>query len=220
MKLIAILLTAFLICSCTSAPASQPFTVDLLAPRFEIGKAESYFNKLFSSKELDKEELTLFYHPVDDVIGTEFSPQLLRACLYWNKPGREAFIKAFERYKNEFDQRTLITKGKKTREAYGWTDGFFVWKRTSISPQAYGSLKVFFGYQFKDNAAFFTVTQMETEYVDPISRSRNQTSQVVMIYFTKAQAEGLAALFSQEYVDSVRGANKTPSAVQPDLDKY
>jgi hypothetical protein len=220
MKFITIIVTTLLICSCNSTPAVQPFTVDLRAPRHQLGKIEAYFDKFFSIGGVSKDEIVVYYYPADEAVGLEFNIQLAEHCLFWNKSGREAFINALERYKDEFDQRVLVTKSRKTREVYGSVEGFLTWKRTKVSVQAHGNPKVYLGYQFKDNAAFFTTTQMESYYEDPMSRSRNQTSQVTMIYFTKAQAEKLAALFSQDYLNSLGLPGRPAGAARPEMDRY
>jgi hypothetical protein len=226
MKLFSIIVTAFLICSCVSVPPKKPFTVDLRAPRNQIAKIDAYFDKFFSIGGINKDDITVYYYPADDAVGMEFNIQLAESCLFLDESGREAFISALERYKGEYEQRTLVTKGKKTREMYGSVEGFLAWKKTRISIQAYGNLKVFFGYQFKEsirenvkeNAAFFTVTQMESNYEDSMSRSRNQTSPITMIYFTRAQAERLAALFNQQYLNSLGFPGRTSGA--GGMDKY
>ncbi|MDR2702267.1 MAG: hypothetical protein LBB72_07535 [Spirochaetaceae bacterium] len=221
MKTFAIIVTTLLICSCVSAPPVKSFTVDFRAPRHEMGKTDAYFDKAFSfGGGVNKDDITVYYYPADDAVGMEFSVQFVECCLFWSKSGRDAFISALERYKDEFDQRVLVTKSKKTREAYGSVEGFLTWRRTKVSVQAHGSLKVYLGYQFKDNAAFFTMTQMESYYEDPLSRSRSQSSQTTMVYFTRAQAERLAALFSQEHINSLGFPGRTPGAAKPGMDNY
>jgi hypothetical protein len=59
---------------------------------------------------------------------------------------------------------------------------------------------------------------MESYYEDPIGRSRNETSPVTVVYFTRAQAESLVEMFKQEYLDSL----KLPKASGSDtrVDEY
>jgi hypothetical protein len=227
MKYIVVIGTMFLICSCISTqPPAEPFTVNLRGPRQGIGSVESYLDKVFSSKEVSKNDINVFYYPADDAVGLEYKVQIIECSLFWNESGREAFIGALERYKKEFDQRTLVNRGKKSRVTYGSTDGFLTWKKTRFSVQAYGNAKVYLGYQFKADSVFFTVTQMAADYKDPNSRSRNQTSQITMVYFTLAQAESLAALLKEEHLNTLKlpekatGTTGTTGTAGAEFDKY
>jgi len=217
MKIFTIIITAFLICSCNTVPPPEPFTVDFRASHHEIGKTDAYFTKIISLGGLNKDDITVHYYPADDAVGLEYSIQLVQCCLFLDDTGRAAFINALERYKEEFEQRVLVQKKKRTREAYGSVEGFLAWKRTKISVQASGSLKVYFGYQFKENSPYFTITQMEASYDDPQSRTRSQNSQITEIYFTRAQADKLAALFNEDYFKGLRSSNRPVGA---GLDSY
>jgi len=228
MKYFAIIVTVFLICSCKTLPKPEPFTVDLRAPRQELGKIEAYFNKMLSIGGLNKDDVTVYYCPSDDAVGLDYGIQLVECSLFLDESGREAFINALERYKEEYEQRTLIPKKTKTREAYGSVEGFLAWKKTKISVQASGTLKIYFGYQFKDElkgnaketAVYFTITQMEANYDDPQTRSRSQTSQVTMIFFTRAQAEKLAALFNEDHFKGLRSSLRSTGAAGAGYDRY
>jgi len=47
-------------------------------------------------------------------------------------------------------------------------------------------------------AVFFTTTQSEAQFTHSSVKSMDQTSPVLVVYYTRAQAERLAELFSQE----------------------
>ena len=220
-KIIIILTIVLLLFSCASAPKEQPFTVDLKAPSHEIGTIEAYVDRPVSVKSsIGKSEIGVSYYPEDDAVCLQFKAMYFIGCQqFWDRDGREAFIAAFERYKEDFEQRTLIKASKKkTRQAYGEVNSYFAWKKSVISEQAHGSSKTKIGYHFKEKAAFFSVTQMETYYESYASRSRNQTSGVTSIYFTQAQAEALIALFNDEYLRKFgrRGGYSVPDV----LDEY
>jgi hypothetical protein len=153
---------------------------------------------------LKKSDVAVYYYPVEDAVCLQFKIQFAICHQFWDKAGREAFVGALERYKEDYEQRKLTKGGKRTtRRIYGNTPGFFMWKKTSVALQAHGSPKMEFGYTIKNRAAFFTTTQLESYYVDPIGRSRNQTSPVIMMYFTRAQADALAELFDESYLRSL-----------------
>jgi len=223
MKYIILLLTVLLVCSCSSTPRAEPFSVDLNAPRLEVGSIEVYFNKSFSiTGKLKKDAVTVYYYPLDDVVCLQFKIDFVHCNQFWDRDGRDAFARAFERYQEEYEQRKLAKKSnRKTREMYGGTQGFFTWKKTSIGVQAHGYPKINLGYQFNDQSVFFTTTQMESYYEDKNSRGRNETSPVTEVYFTRAQAESLMALFKQEYLQGFRiPSSGTGGNAGTETDKY
>jgi len=223
MKFIIILVTMCFICSCSSIPPrEEPFSVDLNSPRFEAGSVEAYLDKAASiSGGLKKNDITVYYYPAEDAVCLEFKIMYIQCNQFWDRDGRETFAKAFERYQEEYEQRKLVKKGKRTREMYGEAAGFFTWKKTAIGVQAHGNPKISLGYQFKDQSVFFTTTQMESYYEDPIARSRNETSPITMMYFTRAQAESLIALFKQENLRSLGlPAGGKSGNVEAETDRY
>jgi hypothetical protein len=193
-----------------------PFSVDLLSPHQEIGAAEAYFDRYLSIGGLRKREMPVSYYPVEDTVCLQFNIQFAECKQFWDKTGRQAFINALERYKVDYEQRLLVKASKRTaRRMYGSVDGFFTWKKTKIGLQAHGSPKLELGYNIKERSACFTTSQLESLYVDPIARSRNQTSPVIMMYFTRAQAEALAALFDEKNLQPLRPQPSVPVAPPP-----
>jgi len=222
MKFIVILAGAFLICSCSSTPQEKPFSVDLNSRRVEAGSIEAYLEKAVSiTGSLQKNEVTVYYYPAEDAVCLDFKIMFIQCNQFWDRDGREAFVKAFERYQEEYEQRKLAKSGKRTRGMYGETMGFFTWKKTSIGVQAHGNPKIKLGYQFNKQSVFFTTTQLESYYEDPLSRSRNETSPITLMYFTRAQAESLVELFKQENLRSLGlPAGGTGGYVEAETDRY
>jgi hypothetical protein len=199
--LIAAVAVAILICSCASAPIEQTFSVDLRSPQIAMGSAEAFFKKDISlgGNSIAQKQMEASYYPIEDAVSLRFKVLLVSCEQFWSKAGRDAFIVAFERYKDDYEGRRLITKSNnKTREAYETAQGYFAWKKTPIAVQAQAPARVKLGYQFVGSSVFFTTTQMDAYYEDPIGRSRNQTSNVTIMYFTRAQAESLIELFNQD----------------------
>jgi len=217
-------MTAFLVCSCSSAPPPRTFSVDLKSPSFEAGAVEAYFDRYLSIGSLKKNPVKVFYYPNEDAVCLQFKVQLVSCNQFWDKAGRDAFTSAFKRYQEELREKKLDGKGRKAREAYGTVPGYFTWKKTPVSVQAYGNPKINIGYQFKvvkkDASVFFTTTQTESRYEDPLSRDRSQTSPVLVIYFTRAQAESLIELFDQEYLQGLVKPAAGNSGGAEGLDEY
>ena len=221
-KLITIVLTVLLVCSCSTTPKEKPFEVDLKSPRYTAGSAEAYMTKAFSLKgTLAKTDLGISYYPVEDAVCLEFKVLLVRCQQFWDRDGREAFVNAFERYKGEYERRELkVTKNKKVRGMYGDIRGYFAWKKTPVSVHAHAPAIVRLGYQFKDRSAFFTTTQMEAYYEDSISRTRSQTSPVTIMFFTRAQAEALIELFNQDYLRTLGLPGGSAPIPYTEVDEY
>jgi hypothetical protein len=221
MKKIIIIVAAatLIVCSCASAPKEQTFTVDLRSPQVAMGSAEAYFKKDISlgGNNIAQKQMEASYYPVEDAVSLRFKVLLVSCEQFWSKTGRDAFIVAFERYKDDYESRRLITtSNNKTREAYETVDGYFAWKKTPVAVQAQAPARVKLGYQFVGSSPFFTTTQMDAYYEDSISRSRNQTSNVTIMYFTRAQAESLIELFNQDNLRSLIA----PSFGSGETDEY
>ncbi|MDR0290807.1 MAG: hypothetical protein LBI06_07725 [Treponema sp.] len=190
---------------CVTAPKIPPFSVDLLSPHQKIGTAEAYFNKYLSMEGLRKGDMVVSYYPVEDTVCLQFDIQYAEYNQFWDKTGRQAFIGALERYKLDYEQQLLAKASKRTaQKMYGIIDGFLAWKRSSVGAQAYGSPKLELGFNINERAAFFTTTQLKSLYVDPVSKSKDQISPDIMMYFTRAQAETLAALFDEKTLQPLR----------------
>jgi hypothetical protein len=218
---ILLLFTVFFVCSCSSTPKEEPFSVDLNSPRFKAGSVEVYLDNFLSIGNLKKNDVTVYYYPLEDAVCLQFNVMYVHCNQFWDRDGRDAFVKAFERYQEEYEQRKLIKKGnRKTRQMYGTVQGFFTWKKTSIGIQAHGYPKIKLGYQFEGQSVFFTTTQLESYYEDPQGHSRNQTSQITVLYFTRAQAEELTVLFKQEYLRSLGSPPGTGNSDKSEIDKY
>jgi hypothetical protein len=210
-----VILIALVFGACSSAPKEEPFSVNLRNPRYEVGSTEAYFDRYMSIGNLKKSNVVVYYYPVEDALCLQFKVMFADCNQFWDKTGREAFIGALERYKEDYELRKLTKASKRTaRRIYGSTQVFFAWQRTKVGAQAHGSPKIELGYNIKSKAAFFTTTQGESYYVDHIARSRNQTSPVIMMYFTRAQAEELVALFNEEFIQTLR--QQRPGLLAPD----
>jgi len=203
MKKFFLLVTAFLVFSCSSAPSPKTFSVDLESQHYEVGEAEVYLDGYLSIGGLKKRTVNVYYYPDEDAVCLRFKVQFITCNQFWDKTGRDSFVAALKRYQEDYEQKKLASKGRKTRGVYGTAQGYFTWKKTPVSVQAKGSPKLSLGYQFRDDAVFFTTTQGESWYEDPISRDRSETSPVLLMYFTRAQAERLAELFSQEHLQGL-----------------
>jgi len=205
MKLISIIIIAVSLVSCASnKSAKEQFTIDIDLPKIKIGSIEAQVNKsMFGG--IKKENFDVYYYPTEDVVSIRTESVVFVSYeQFWNRDGRALFIEAMNQYNHDYEERNLTKKNRKNRDLYGSVNGFFAWKVTRVSNIATGSSVIRLGYYFKDNHPFFATTQQKVEYISGVSRDFNRTSPVLPIYFTRSQAENLAALFDQELLDAAR----------------
>ena len=199
-KIIAVFSMTLLLASCASVRATKPFTVDLNSPRYIAGSAVIQLDKVLGG--IKKQDIDVYYYPDADAICLVYISEFLTFYQFWSRDGREAFITALEHYKEDYEQRNLRAKKSKTKRAYGKAQGYIAWSTLRIlSEQARGIATIEFGYTFKDKMPFFSLMQRSAEYKD--AESRKTESPNTMLYFTRAQAEDLAMLFDQEYLDKL-----------------
>lgn len=203
MKYLILIITVLLVISCAAEPKPQLFSVDLNSRNIRASEVEAYFDPYLSIGSVKKRPVSVYYYPDTDAVCLQFKVQFVSCNQFWDKEGRDAFVAAFKRYQEDYEQKKLVIKGRKARDAYGKVDGFFAWKKTPVSAQAFGNPQYNLGYQFKDKAVFFTTAQTETTYEHPAAKSMNQTSPVLVIYYTRAQAEKLVELFSQDFLHTL-----------------
>jgi hypothetical protein len=209
-----------LLCSCATAPKSR-FSVNPRSPSYPAGSAGAQSDKVLSN-EVQKRDITVSYFPVEDAVCLEYRVDFVSYYLYWDRLGREVYKTALERYKIDYEQRNLNTKsGRKERRAYGTVRGFLGWQVSGfLSDMATGPSQIDIGYSFKgqpkNRTPYFTVTQNEAEFQNSEVSSRKITSVKVMLYFTRAQAEELAALFDQEYLLGLTAPKSGSSGAEAD----
>jgi hypothetical protein len=204
MKLSAILAAILLLTSCSSIPpARERISVDLRAPRCTADSAEAYFDRFLSVTGLKAEPVNVFYYPDDDVVCLHYKVDLINYYQFWSRGNRDVFISCLQQYKEDYEQRTLINKNQQTKRIYGRVLGYAIWELSRISSQGRCHPDIEIGYYFRSKAPFFSLTQREAENVNEQSRDSYQNSVTQVIYFTLAQADQLAALFEQDYLQGL-----------------
>ena len=185
--------------ACKSVQPPQRITVDLRSPKVAAGSAEAQFDRFMSIGGLRKGNININYYPVDDVVCLHFRVDYINIYQYWSEETRGAFINALKQYKEDYNPE-MTRNNRKTRKLYGSVLGFTIWETSQFSRQGRGYPPIDFGYQFRDRSPYFTVTQREAEDENPNpgGGSETRSSSTVVVYFTRAQADVLAALFDQE----------------------
>jgi len=182
----------------------EKFVVSLNSPQIPIGEIEAQFNAFLSFGSLKKDNLKTIYFPKEDAVCLQYRREFITYHQFWSYSGRQTLITALEQYNNDYTERNLNTQNRKTLRNYGAVEGYLYWQQFSFTVLAKANVNIDIGYQFKDNAPYFSVNQREAEFKeDTSSRDNNRTSSAVTLYFTRAQAAELAALFDQSFLQSL-----------------
>jgi hypothetical protein len=210
-KLISLLLLVLILGGCSSlkrevalARAKEPkFKVEMKSPKVPVGTVEAQL--LGALTGLKKVVVKVTYSPVEDAICLEFKRNTITNYQFFNKENRAVFLKSLEKYTEDFDGRKLVDN-KKTKDQYGNTEGYLIWKVTKVSEQIRDSVEFSFGYLFKERSPFFTITQGEVIFEDVFAKNSNEkflTNGEFQLFFTRAQSMELAAYFDQKFLSGL-----------------
>jgi hypothetical protein len=211
MKYFTILALALTFCACvTTKPVKEaPFTVDPTSPRILAGLIEAQFDKIVNLAGLRTVKITVDYYPMEDAVCLQYRLDLMTYYVFLDKEGREAYLKALKQYKEDYENKALKTRGSKsTRRQYGNIEIYLIWQAFSFTMRSRANTLVDFGYDIKvvsDNrASFFTLYRREAIYRDiNASEQERRTATNEPMYFTRTQADELAALFDQDYLKAL-----------------
>jgi hypothetical protein len=216
-----------------AALAKQRFSVNESSPNVEIGGIEAQFNRPFPLSGVEKKDIAVTYYPFEDAVCLQFRSNSVTYNQFWHRAGRAAYVKAMEKYNEDFsNQRLKARNNSRTKTQYGASGGLFlIWYAYErLSVHASGNMEMQLGYYFRENAPFFAVTQMEAFFESPsLEKENNEYSSEIPIFLTRAQADRLAGIFDQEYLQSVipemyipalnRNANRRTDNT-PDFDSF
>jgi len=227
MKYISILVLALSLvaCSTTKTVKEEPFTVDFDSPKFPVGTVEAQFEKIVNIAGLRTLNVTVEYFPLEDAVCLQYRLDFMTFYMYLDADGRAAFVSALEQYKEDFANKSLEVKGsKKTRRKYGNVEIYLIWQAFSYTVRAKTNTFIDYGYDIravsKNRASFFTIYRREAIFRDKnLSEQDRRVAPNEVMYFTRAQADELAALFDQELLKSLNTGNikKNTGHVVPDV---
>jgi hypothetical protein len=211
MKYITILALVLSLGACTLKRAvnEEPFIVNFESPRIEVGKFEAQFDKTVAMMGLRQVEVTVSYYPVEDAVCLQYRVDLMTYYLFWSDKGREAYLSALEKYKEDFTQRNLKPRGNRnTRRNYGKADCYLIWQAGAFLTRSRASNVTELGYDIKnidDNnkASFFTLWQRESIFTNELAQTERRNSPNIQIYLTRAKADELAEFFKQDLLKNL-----------------
>ena len=199
-RLIILCSAILLSVSCTSTDTASKYPAMLadIEP-FSLGAVSASLDRSFSSKERDT-DVEVFLHPRQNEVELNFTNGISYFRQFWNQEARECFIRAHEKYKEDFAGGQLINKQYKTRAVYGKAKGRFLWKTMAVSPVYRASPGFEFGYRFRNGEPFLTVYQKAADEENKTSSEGIKQSPQYYLYFTPAQSEDLVRYFDQAFL--------------------
>ena len=212
-KIIPVLLLVFSLSSCAyvnkqadiAEQKRTRFTVSMRSPQVPAGQIEAQFNRAFPQTGVTKRNVTVTYFPYEDAVCLQFRSNTLTYSQFWHRPARAAFLASLDKYNADFSAQRLRNRNTKTKNQYGKAEDCYVaWQMYAYSERASGNMEIELGYYFREGSPFFAVTQMPALFENPsLDREDNEYSPEIPIFFTKAQAEELAALFDQGFLEGL-----------------
>ena len=222
MKFVPVLLVILLVgCSSIQKP-KDPIQVDLRATRLTVGSVQGVFNT-FSAVGTTTENIQVSYYPQDNVVCLTIRHNFTTFYQFWDKDNREIYLKALDQYKQDYEQRNLKKSNMSTRRNYGVVQGYLIWESTTISGQSFSYPNIELGYQFKNNAPYFSVNMREADNTSEITKNEPalQQNTTLCIYLTRALADDLAALLDENVLQSfARGVRELPKDKEVQQDVY
>jgi hypothetical protein len=225
MKRISILFLLFtlIFCTCntTGRTEKEEFIVSLNSRQTQIGEIEAQFNPPLSMGSIKKQTVKVLYFPQEDAVCLQYRHEFVTYHQFWSAGGRLLFTEALARYNEDYDARNLNSRGgRRTRSTYGSVQGYLIWQLYSFTIQARANMKLDVGYEFKQRAPYFVVNQGVAEYREEISRDNNKNSPIIALYFTRAQAAELAALFDPAFLREIVANPGSRTSTNSDRDEY
>jgi hypothetical protein len=165
------------------------------------GTIEAEFDNFFGTK-ISKKRVETFFDPRTNRLYLQFRYQSVLYRQFWDPPGREAFKKALNSYKVDYAGRNLTLKASKALKAYGTIKSFTEWGTlaTDLNEKSQAYPLVNLGYAFKDSSPYFTITQNSADDIVFVADNVHFESLYIQMFYTRAQADALAALFDEDYL--------------------
>jgi hypothetical protein len=138
------------------------------------------------------------FQPSQNRAYLEFPYQTVTYRQYWDRPARELFISAVERYQGEQSRGGPPRQGAaKARRAYGRFKTRTEWGVLPFMLNYAANPQVDLGYTFIGETPYFTITQYEAEHIGADSNNRAESLRI-SLYLTPQWAAALAAQFTEE----------------------
>jgi hypothetical protein len=184
------------------------------------GSVDAEFDKLLSTQ-LSTSTVKAVFHPRLNSVALEFKYEFISYRQFWDEPARKQFAEALEKYKVDYAERKLTNRYTKSRGAYGKTEARLEYEAFKFTKNRVSYPIIDIGYRFRAKMPFFATHMREAREVDELggSETRESSEQVIM-YFTRAQAEEVVRLFDQSYLMGLIAGAEAPITGPVVLDTY
>ncbi len=164
---------------------------------------------------------SLIYKDGTDLAGFLMLYDTSTYALFLARNEREALVKAVARYMEDFENKKLSAKTKKSERVYGFVTGYEEFGIVAAMMTNYSKPKVYFGYKFINNSPYFCIYAVRAENLGVNTTQEGAVKQSVdqKYYFTKAQAQALADFVSEENIAQYYRAEEEFSP-EPQADEY
>lgn len=213
--LIPVCLIALASLSCRSIDNAERYP-NMVADRepLSAGTIEAEFDRMLSSK-LNRVTIETIFYPRENSVALDFRYEFIRYRQFWSEDGRRQFTEAFNRYREDYAARNLLTKYNKSRAIYGKVKGAVEWETFKFTTTHRASPTIELGYRFRGEAPFFAMLQRSAKEEGVSGDGSNLESLQITMYFTRAQAEELVKIFEQSYLLGLLGKSESPAPQQP-----
>ena len=195
---------------------------------------DGFFDKLFDYKKFDKYDSTnvflkkgkkrscTFVHkPQTDLGGFLVRYDTSTYACFFAQNERNALIKAINQYFDDFENKNLDKKKKKSERVYGSVGAYEEFGIAESMMTSYSKPKVYFGYKFLGKSPYFCIFVLRSPNLnEDLGSSRPPQSVDQKYYFTKAQAEKLSDFLSDESIDALNTPFSEESAEPDAYDEY
>jgi len=134
-KLISLVLAILVLGSCTffrnqhaiARNRERPLVVSLNSPNFQAGETEAQFDNPVPLAPMRKTGVSVSYFPLEDAVCLQYRIDMITFYQFWDREGRETFIRALDSYNRDYDARKLRrNRSGVTRKLYGNADGYLI----------------------------------------------------------------------------------------------
>ncbi|MBN1616814.1 MAG: hypothetical protein JW875_05830 [Spirochaetales bacterium] len=209
--LYAVVASFFLLASCASKvdTAGEPDVIAMVDP-FQVATLGMGLSDLLGLG-MNQTTFDLFFAPRGNATIMAFSYQMNKTEMFLDYTARQTVIAAVGTYLEEYEAKTLRTKGKTTAE-YGKMQGYMEWGVLTKNARATPEISI--GYDFVKDSPYFTLTVPESTNLifEGVGGSRVQRSAYMRFYFNREQAVEFAQHLSQEFLLEALGEQDVPEA--------
>lgn len=145
-------------------------------------------------------QITIFPETAETGIGSKY--QGLYYITLLDQSSRAQLKKAMQSYFNDFENKKLIRKTKKTSKIYGKGKALIFWGTLRTSTPNNGRGDAFYGYEFIEGSPYFKITipEVENQYYK-VTQTVSRGSKQLQYYFTKAQLATLLDLITDDKIN-------------------